>query len=101
MNGETRKAALGKLDAIKLLIGHPDELLDDEAINEPYKDLEINRGSFIDSYINVTTLSKIQYYGGLRKSPVDAMQTIFTISPMMVNAHSFNSDNSIGMNFYF
>lgn len=41
IDGETRRLALHKLDAMRLRIGYPDFVLDREALNERYMDVSV------------------------------------------------------------
>ena len=66
MDEETRKYALEKLDAMGAVVAYPDELLDDGKVEEYYKDLDIESGSYLNGYINIAKFVRNANYKQLR-----------------------------------
>ena len=66
MDDETRNYALEKLDAMGAVVAYPDELLDDRKVQEYYKDLDIEPGSYFNGYINIAKFVRNENYQKLR-----------------------------------
>lgn len=70
MQDVTKKHASEKLDEMSLLIGYPNELLDSKLLDDYYKDLDINTGSFLQSVLSYNIFSSKRNIESLKKSVV-------------------------------
>ena len=56
------------LNSLDIIVGYPDKLVNDVKLENYYKNLEINRGSLLSSYLNVSKFqnakdkSQFNYY---------------------------------------
>lgn len=94
MDNKTRKAALDKADRMTTHIAYPDELLDDNKLEEFYKKLEITPGNYLKSILNLTLFGTEYSFGKLRK-PVNKTDWISHGKPAVVNAYYSSVENSI------
>jgi putative endopeptidase len=85
MSPSTRRNALAKLSALKVLVGYPDQQRD-------YSKLRIARGPFIDNWL---TADEFEFQRQIAKigRPVDRAE--WDMSPAAVNAHSDHTLNNI------
>lgn len=95
MDGETRKAAIEKIDTMDVFVGYSDELFDDQKINEYYKDLDINFGSYLKSAFNISLFFTRQYYETLRKR-VDKKDWTLNKNAAVINAYYYLQKNTFG-----
>lgn len=98
MDHRTRLAALEKLDAMDVFVAYSDELFDDQKINDYYKDLEINRGSYLKGAFNISHFFTTQHYGTLRQ-PVDKQDWTSHKNAAVVNAYYYIQKNTFGRKF--
>ncbi|KAJ8321012.1 hypothetical protein KUTeg_002599 [Tegillarca granosa] len=84
MNTATKDVAKEKADFIEPRIGYPDEILDDNKINEKYKTLHIDPGRFFDNFVNNLKFKAFENLAKLRK-PVDRSE--WDSPPATVNAY--------------
>ncbi|KAJ8664429.1 hypothetical protein QAD02_006091 [Eretmocerus hayati] len=61
MDPATKKSAIDKLVAMKSLIAYPDELLDDNKLNDFYKDLTVNPDSFVKTILGINRFAQKRY----------------------------------------
>ena len=67
MDGETRKRAHKKLNAIKAYIAYPKELLDNNKLEEEYQGLEISGEEYFQNSINMSIWSTNKHWRKLRE----------------------------------
>lgn len=95
MDHRTRLAAIEKLDAMDVFVAYSDELFDDEKINSYYKDLIINRGSYLKGAFNISHFFTTQHYATLRQ-PVDKQDWTSHKNAAVVNAYYYIQKNTFG-----
>ncbi|XP_044590493.1 neprilysin-2-like [Cotesia glomerata] len=59
-DGETKKNAIAKAEAIKGLIAYPDELLDDEMLEEYFADLDLDDDCFLENVVQLERFNWIK-----------------------------------------
>ncbi|PSN50285.1 Endothelin-converting enzyme [Blattella germanica] len=92
MDTKTKEATLEKVDAVRLNIGFPNWILDKEALEEYYEDIDINGTNFLSDMVNVLgafALLDLEYVG----TEVDFNDTMD--DPLDVNAYYVPQQNSI------
>ncbi|XP_031783498.1 neprilysin-2 [Nasonia vitripennis] len=94
MDNTTRTAAIEKLQAMEASIGHADELLDNEKINDYYSELEINVGNYLESAFNITRFLENKNYRALRKS-AGIGDWIFSKNAAIINAFYILQKNTL------
>lgn len=99
MDTTTRTAALEKLQAMEASIGHADELLNDEKINDYYSELEINPGIYLKSAFNITRFLENKNYRVLRKL-ADSDNWIFSKNAAVINAFYILQKNTLGIRLF-
>ena len=67
MDGETRKRAHKKLNAIKDYIAYPKEILDNNKLEEEYQGLEISGEEYFQNSINMSIWSTNKHWRKLRE----------------------------------
>jgi len=67
MDEQTRQAAINKLHAMGQLIGYPEELLDNDKLENYYEKLEIDPNSYFLSALNVNSFETDYAFNKLRK----------------------------------
>lgn len=95
MDNVTRKAALDKLQAMKAIIGHTDELMDDQKVDEYYDELKIDSGSYLKTAFTFTTFLVNKNYKALKMS-VDKILWTFGRNVAVINTYNVLQRNSIG-----
>lgn len=95
MDITTRKAALEKIDAMDVYVAYSHELFEDDKINDYYKELEINDGSYLDTAFNISLFYTKQYYSSLRKL-VDKNDWTSKKNTAVVNAYYYSNKNLFG-----
>lgn len=96
MDERTRKKALEKMHAMKSSVGYPDEITNDQKIENIYKDVEITSGNFVDGYRKLSNHTKNLYLNTLRQS-VNEAQWIFETNVAVANAFYDRGKNEIRM----
>ncbi|XP_014221470.1 neprilysin-2-like [Trichogramma pretiosum] len=86
MDDKTRTAALEKLSSMNFSIGYVEELMNDVLIENYYKDLQIHRGSSLESALNVTRFLYRHNQKKLRKKARDVSNWTFNQNVAWVNA---------------
>jgi membrane metallo-endopeptidase-like protein 1 len=94
MDEETKKSALNKAESMSTHIAYPDELLDDNKLEEFYKKLEITPGNYLQSILNLTLFGTEYSFEKLRK-PVNKSDWVTHGRPAIVNAFYSSIENSI------
>lgn len=95
MDDKTRQAALEKLDAMTVSIGHAEELMDDKKVDDYYKELIISPGLYVKSAFNITAFVEKQNYRALRRSSDEYSWTL-NRNVALVNAYYIPLKNNIG-----
>lgn len=95
MDEKTKLAANKKVDAIISHIGYPDELNDDQKLDNYYKPLQMNRTNYLASILNINKFYMFYEFESLRK-PVNKTDWILHSSPTFINAFYSFEENSIG-----
>ena len=67
MDETTRAAALSKVKKIKVHIGYPDELIDDQNLIKYYEKVEINELKFLESALNLKIFTTNRAYNKFRE----------------------------------
>ncbi|KAJ1528614.1 hypothetical protein ONE63_007013 [Megalurothrips usitatus] len=89
---ETRRLAMHKVDSMQLRIGYPDFVLDREALNERYEDVEIHPDRYFENTLNI--LRKLARVEQERLgTPVN--KTLWNTAPAVVNAYYSRNKNQI------
>ncbi|XP_043263785.1 neprilysin-2 isoform X2 [Colletes gigas] len=94
MDEDTRKSALSKAASMSTHIAYPDELLDDNKLEEFYKKLELTTDNYLEGILNLTLFGLEYSFGRLRK-PVNKSDWITHGRPAIVNAFYSSIENSI------
>lgn len=94
MDAKTKLAANNKVDAIISHIGYPDELYDDEKLDEYHKPIDLNRTNYLRSILNINKFYMSYEFNTLRK-PVNKSEWILHSSPTFINAFYSFEENSI------
>ncbi|KAJ8668512.1 hypothetical protein QAD02_010175 [Eretmocerus hayati] len=94
MDDETRKAALDKAESMTTHIAYPNELLDDNKIEEFYRKLELSPGNYLQNMLNLTLFGTEYSFEKLRK-PVNKSDWVTHGRPAVVNAFYSSIENSI------
>ena len=96
MDEETRLKALDKAKSMINHVGYPDELLDNQKVDEFYEKLEIKDDDYFQSNLNLHIFHLEENLSRLRK-PVNRSSWIDHGYPAIVNAFYNLRENSIGM----
>ncbi|XP_054155668.1 neprilysin-2-like [Oppia nitens] len=96
MKSATLEHALKKLDNIKLVVGYPDELLDDKKVADYYQTLSMNSGDYFGNNARLTKWYSDLAFGKLRK-PVDPFDWRELASVAIVNAYYHQLKNLVVM----
>lgn len=92
----TREHALEKLDEMLPLVAYPDELLDDETLDNYYKNLTVYPESFLRTMLSYNLFFTKLYLENLRKPVVrDDWTSGLYGSASVVNAMYHRSTNTI------
>ena len=94
MDEETRMRALDKAKSMINLVGYPEELLDDNKLDEFYDKLEVKDDDYFQSYLNINTFKLDEEFDRLRK-PVNKSSWIDHGFSAVVNAFYSPNENSI------
>lgn len=93
MEDETRMSAVNKLNHMKLLVAYPEELLNDEKLDDYYKELVIDKKSTAKTIRNF-----MQFFDAKKFQSLDKPETIWTEfgkNAATVNAYYYIPDNSV------
>lgn len=93
MDNITKNVAQEKLRAVKISIGYADELLDNNELDKFYRNLEINPGDFLQSFINI---SKFDSHDNNLRKPFNKTSWIHQESCINSNARYVAHSNSMG-----
>lgn len=94
MDCRTKARAYQKLRTIKDYIGYPDEILDNEKLNELYQGLTVNRSEYFSNILNMSIWITNNYWSKLREK-VDKTDWKRHAEPAVVNAFYSSIENSI------
>lgn len=94
MDEDTKKAALEKLANVSPQIAYPNELKDDEKLNNFYKDLEIVPDNYLKSKLNIKLFHK-NYYLKQYHKPINRTDWVTNGNSAVVNAFYSPQQNSI------
>ncbi|KAH3827034.1 hypothetical protein DPMN_128962 [Dreissena polymorpha] len=94
MDEETKARAKEKAKYIKENIGYPDFILDDEELNEYYKDLEIDNLHYFTNTVNIMKVLAKKAMASLRK-PMETDPKKWDVAPAVVNAFYSPLKNTI------
>ncbi|XP_017759283.1 PREDICTED: membrane metallo-endopeptidase-like 1 isoform X2 [Eufriesea mexicana] len=94
MDEETRKSALNKAASMASHIAYPDELLDNNKLEEFYEKLELTTDNYLEGILNLTLFGVEYSFSKLRK-PVNKSDWITHGRPAIVNAFYSSIENSI------
>lgn len=93
MDKDTKKVTLEKTEEMLSLVGYPDWLFKDGAVDRKYEGLEINSTTYLDNMVNTIIISVAQTLTSLRiPNPRD-----WTTEAIVVNAYNSFGDNSINV----
>lgn len=96
MDEQTREIALKKLKNMESYIGYPDELMDEEKVEEEMKDLlHINVHNFYESSFKILKYTSDKSNGDIRK-PSNKFKWTDIANSAFINAHYYINKNSIG-----
>lgn len=96
MDESTRHEAIRKAEAMIINIGYPDELIDDEVLDEYYRDLELNEN--VSLFHNVLRIRKFEHMYEIKqfREPIDRNDwRDHATRAAMVNAFNIPSHNTI------
>ena len=94
MDEKTRKAALEKLENIVPHIAFPDELLDDQKLEDYYENLEFDSGSYLKTKLKINKFFIDKSFRKVREA-VNVTDWESHVSSSVVNAFYSPSENSI------
>jgi endothelin-converting enzyme len=92
MDSDTRKAAIGKAEAVVDMIGFPEFILNTTQLDDRYKDLEVNESEYFNNNIRYIKYSMKRNLEKLRQ-PVQ--NNSWSMSPSTVNAYYTPTKNEI------
>ena len=92
MDEETRKAALVKARAISDMIGYPEYIEDDKALEDKYHDLKITADSY---FANGMATRRFALLENMRKLDQPVNRTKWSMTPPTVNAYYTPTKNQI------
>lgn len=95
MEEDTKEQALDKLEAILPLIAYPDELLDDQALDDYHKDLMVDPKSFLKTVLGDNLFASKYYFQNLREPVIRDDWTGFYGAAATVNAFYNPAANTI------
>lgn len=98
MDAKTKLAASNKVDAIVTHIGYPDELYDDQKLEEYHKTIDFHPTNYLASILNINKFYMNYEFDSLRKT-VNKTDWISHSSPTFINAFYSFEENSIGLYF--
>lgn len=96
MDDATRQEAIKKAEALTEHIGYPNELADNNKLEEYYNDLEIEPDNLLLNTLRLTKFSTDHLFNKLRK-PVNKTDWETHAKPSVVNAVYSALENSIRM----
>lgn len=94
MDDETRVSATKKLHSMSTHIGYPDEIMNNEKIEDYYRNLEIDQNNYLQSVLNMNVFGTDYAFNKLRK-PVNKTDWVTHARPAIVNAFYSSIENSI------
>lgn len=94
MDDETRAAAVKKANAMTTHIGYPNELADNNKLEEFFRDLEIAPDNLLLNTLRLSVFDDDYTYGQLRKA-VNKTDWVTHSKPALVNALYSSLENSI------
>lgn len=94
MDEETRKEAIKKAESLTTHIGYPNELADNNKLEEYYNDLEIEPDNLLLNTLRITKFTTDNLFSKLRK-PVNKTDWETHAKPSVVNAYYSSIENSI------
>ncbi|XP_066598593.1 endothelin-converting enzyme homolog isoform X2 [Prorops nasuta] len=92
MDGETRKSAEEKANAITDMIGFPDFILNPAELNDKYADLQIKQNEYFENNIR---MNKYNLRKGLEKLDQPVNKATWIMTPPTVNAYYTPTKNQI------
>ena len=95
MEEKTKMNALEKAEAMRSNIAYPDELLDDNKLEELFKNLEITPDDYFQSVLNASRM-EMEYSFSQLRTPVNKSDWISHSRPILVNAFYNPNENSYG-----
>lgn len=98
MDDETRKKAIAKAKNIIAHVGYPNELNENDELEEYYDDLEMEPDNFFNNSLRWNSFSSNQLYRSLRK-PVNrsGWEDLLYLDPTEANAFYDRSGNTMRM----
>lgn len=94
MDDGTRKKGLEKAKSMAVHIAYPDELLDDNKLDQFYEKLDVSPTLYLESVLNLTKFGTNYSFSRLRQ-PVNKTEWITHGRPAIVNAFYSSIENSI------
>lgn len=94
MDDMTKKEAQRKLNSMTTHIGYPDEMLDNEKLEEYYRKLDVNPDKYFESFLKMNVFGTDYSFNKLRL-PVNKTDWIRHARPAVVNAFYSSIENSI------
>lgn len=94
MDEKTREEAIKKAKALTTHIGYPNELADNNNLEEYYRDLEIEPDNLLLNTLRLTVFQTDRVFNKLRK-PVNKTDWETHSKPSVVNAYYSSIENSI------
>lgn len=100
MDESTRRAAIEKANAMGFNIAYPDELTDDNKLEEYYRGLELQSDSFLHSVLRVRSFAKNQKIKDFRKPIIQNDWRGIAKNVVEVDAFYYPTFNSICRYFF-
>lgn len=94
MDEKTKVAAIAKANSMHFHIAHPNELVDNNKMNEYYNDLELQSNSLLDNLLRIRTFNNKNLIKQLRK-PINKTDWETHSMILSVNAYYSHTENSI------
>lgn len=95
MRSDTKKHAFEKLDKMSLVIGYPDEILNDTILDDYYKDFNIDSSSLLKTVLNYNLFTKNLSVKNLRKPIIKGDWNSYDYAVTDVNAFYEQSSNEL------
>ena len=99
MDEKARQNALEKVASMSSEIAYPNELVDDNKLEEFYKGLELSSDNYLGNILSLTLFDTDDAFTKLRK-PVNKTDWVSRKMPAVVNAFYATMDNIISKLFY-
>ncbi|KAK4879429.1 hypothetical protein RN001_007575 [Aquatica leii] len=95
LDDKTRKNAIQKLSLMKICVGYPNELLDDVAVNNFYKNLTINFTTYLSAIMSINIFEFRNTFKRLKQPVKNCYWIDRSLKVTMINAVYYPTTNGI------